>query len=343
MKGGVLHEIVRQCVELDKKALDTYQCLAGAEKDAETRKFWESMAREESGHLACWNYLLDFCRDGGLPQVFENPSLTLRELKEIGARIDKLVAGRGKAGAPDGFLLGFHLEYYLLHPAFEQLFDFLRALPERRFPDEDYDHHLERFLEGMHRFGKVSPELELLGDCIRRLYRENKLLIRQAHVDALTGVLNRRGLLQGVRAAFHMAERGRQSAALIMIDVDDFKRINDEQGHAAGDAALRALVGFIEEHVRASDLVGRYGGDEFVVCLTPVDPGFVAAVAEKLREKIAAQSKKAGAPFTVSIGVAHGNLGRDIDERMQYMLRLADAALLQAKRMGKNQVAVNLA
>ncbi len=339
MSDEVLTEIIELALAIDQKACAAYQRLAEKQRKGELRIFWHRMSEEEASHVAYWNRLLKLARDGGLPQIFDRPFEVRDEFREINEKTEKLLASELSESLPDkGFLLAFHLEFYLLHPAFELLFDYMRNLHEET-PEEDYGEHLERFLDAMRRYGHVTPELELLSETIRRLWRENRELARHAHVDSLTGVLNHRGLLHVVVSLSHMAERTRQGVALLMIGIDHLAAINAEQGYEAGDRALHDVVACIRDNIRASDVIGRYGGDEILVYLTAVDPGFVEAVAEKLRKAV---EKKTPRPITISIGLVHGVLGRDIPDQVQDMIRRASAVLLRAKEAGRNQVLVDL-
>jgi diguanylate cyclase (GGDEF)-like protein len=122
-------------------------------------------------------------------------------------------------------------------------------------------------------------------------------------------------------------ERGEKPFALILLDLDDFKRVNDERGHQEGDGLLRRVAQYLKTHVRQGDLVGRWGGEEFVVLLPATDLLGAERLAERLREGIAALG------VTASFGVAlyQGDL--------QGLFLRADQALYQAKALGKNRVA----
>ena len=163
-------------------------------------------------------------------------------------------------------------------------------------------------------------------------------LRRLADTDPLTGVLNRRAF---EAAAGAMAERARRRSdpfAVCVLDIDDFKALNDRRGHAAGDHALRALVAAARDALREADLVARLGGDEFAVALPGADDERARIVAERLRGAIArARPERNGVAlaFTVSVGVAAAERR---DEPLAALLARADAALYRAKAAGKNRV-----
>ena len=156
--------------------------------------------------------------------------------------------------------------------------------------------------------------------------------------DGLTRVYNRGFLAEWLPRQLRLARRSRKPLSALMVDLDHFKRINDTCGHAAGDQVLVALARCIERQLRASDVVVRYGGEEFTVLLpdTAVAGAFVSA--ERLRAAIAAMTERDGLPaglrITASIGLAAVGPGDDGTQ----LLSRADAALYQAKHGGRNRV-----
>ena len=148
-----------------------------------------------------------------------------------------------------------------------------------------------------------------------------------ARTDALTGVLNHGAMQLRIREEIARARRDGTPLGAVILDLDDFKRVNDTRGHAAGDALLRRVARALQTELRAYDQVARYGGDEFVLLLPGSDEETTAAVAERCRDAIGGQC---------SIGVAAWHEGLDADG----LLEQADRALMLAKRTGKGRVAV---
>ena len=136
----------------------------------------------------------------------------------------------------------------------------------------------------------------------------SKRLAMQTHVDYLTGILNRRGLFDTILPLSYLAKRNNYSIGIMMVDIDHFKIVNDTYGHQAGDRTLRSVAQIMKATVRSSDIVGRYGGEEFLVFLSPVDSDFLFTIAEKIRTEIESESKK-DIPVTTSIGVSYGIIG----------------------------------
>ena len=156
--------------------------------------------------------------------------------------------------------------------------------------------------------------------------------------DDLTGVYNRRHLLVLIEREWARCRRYGLSAALLMVDIDHFKRINDSHGHLAGDLMLREIARTISGTLRHPDLVGRYGGEEFMVFLPHADPLGALDVAERIRERVSRLSlewrgesvRTTASLGVVSLGVQHHSLGALVAD--------ADLALYAAKEAGRNCV-----
>lgn len=181
---------------------------------------------------------------------------------------------------------------------------------------------------------------------------------RMATVDALTGIANRRSLLATLERDVARAKRTREPLALMMVDVDHFKRVNDHFGHPAGDCVLCCVAKVLGERVRAQDLVGRYGGEEFMVLLPDTGLAGAELLAQELCTAIeqtrcaltetqadADQAANAGGVqtlhVTVSIGVFGGRLAAG--DTWDMLIAAADRALYQAKACGRNRVEVTSA
>jgi len=163
-------------------------------------------------------------------------------------------------------------------------------------------------------------------------------LSMEARVDPLTGLLNRRGFDERVAAELSPAARGSRPFALVILDIDHFKLVNDRWGHDVGDRVLCHVGRLLGEHARQGDILARFGGEEFVALLPDATVAAGAALAESLRERIEALdlSEVSGEiPIRVSIGVAGvGPTHLDADA----LLAAADSAMYRAKREGRNRV-----
>jgi diguanylate cyclase (GGDEF)-like protein len=163
----------------------------------------------------------------------------------------------------------------------------------------------------------------------------NRALERIAREDPLTGARNRLAAGERLREEFVRMKRTGQPYAVLLMDVDHFKRINDTFGHGAGDEVLRQLAHMLASSFRESDFLARFGGEEFLAILPATDLPGASASAEKIRAEMSARAIGAAGRVTISIGVA---LARPTDASEEEAVRRADAALYRAKRAGRNAV-----
>jgi len=163
-------------------------------------------------------------------------------------------------------------------------------------------------------------------------------LERAARVDFLTGICNRRAIEDLAQRVIAAARRHGMPLSMMIIDVDHFKRINDDFGHAAGDRALLETVARIRDSMRVEDLVGRFGGEEFVVVMPNTDAGSARIAAERVRSAFAsAPMLIEGSPVTVTVSVGVSLLIAE-DAQFAHLLRRADHAMYAAKAAGRNRV-----
>ncbi|HEY6013023.1 MAG TPA: diguanylate cyclase [Candidatus Limnocylindrales bacterium] len=163
----------------------------------------------------------------------------------------------------------------------------------------------------------------------------------RATIDRLTGVFNRQALLAELFAEVERASRYDRPLSVAFVDIDHFKVVNDTYGHGAGDVVLRGVAQVLSANLRASDLLGRYGGEEFMLILTETAVEEGAVLAEKLRslverERFAIDAEQ-NLSVTISIGIV-GGFGEQL--RMEALVRDADAAMYSAKSLGRNQTYV---
>ena len=172
---------------------------------------------------------------------------------------------------------------------------------------------------------------------LSELQRMNTDLERLATTDALTGLLNRRAADKQLDAEWHRARRSGHASALVLLDIDHFKQVNDQYGHPGGDAALRLLASCIRSVMREVDVAARYGGEEFLVVLPETGREGAFVFAERLRERVAASDiSHYGHTFRcqVSLGVA---VSDKHEASYEQWVRRADQALYRAKQGGRNR------
>jgi diguanylate cyclase (GGDEF)-like protein len=180
-----------------------------------------------------------------------------------------------------------------------------------------------------------SHEIEIFKELARVAMSELELR-RLATTDGLTGVNTRRAFKEDAQKYVSLARRHRSQLSVIALDIDRFKSINDTYGHASGDTVLRAVAKAVQTELRASDLLGRIGGEEFAIILPDADAKAATAVAEKLRHAVLALKFPGSHPpitVTASFGVATLDPGTD---DFDSLLLKADEALYEAKAVGRN-------
>ena len=176
--------------------------------------------------------------------------------------------------------------------------------------------------------------------------RAQRQLLESALRDGLTRAFNRRYFLERLGAEIRFAERHAQPLALLMLDIDHFKQLNDAHGHLIGDDVLRAVVGVLNDTLRAEDVLARYGGEEFAVLVRGVNKDGARVLGERLRKEIGelGLTKEGGEKLavTVSIGISIFPLANPAEVPSEQMgkklIELADAALYRAKNAGRNRV-----
>jgi diguanylate cyclase (GGDEF)-like protein len=174
----------------------------------------------------------------------------------------------------------------------------------------------------------------------RRAFAAEQALMQEARTDSLTRLANRRSAEEHVVAELRRQSRSRRPTALILCDIDHFKRINDDRGHDAGDRTIRAVGERLEGVVRSADRLARWGGEEFLVVLPETTETDAAVLAERMRAAVE-DLTIAGVPgwgVTLSAGVAATVADGPESEAFERLLKAADAALYRAKSAGRNRV-----
>jgi len=177
-----------------------------------------------------------------------------------------------------------------------------------------------------------------IGERIIRLEREVR---RLASTDPLTGILNRGAFMDRLAQEINRCGREHAPLSLIMADIDHFKKVNDIHGHQAGDRVLQGFAGTLRDALRSYDFVGRYGGEEFTICLPHTDDMACREVAERIRKEVEDRSftlpdKGGDIGVTASFGVASRDPGSDED--LDSIIKRADKSLYRAKACGRNAV-----
>ena len=216
--------------------------------------------------------------------------------------------------------------------------DYVVKLPDRIELIARIRHHSRAYLNQVQR----DQAYVALQESQQRLLESNRELQRLTNLDGLTGLSNRRHADDFLAIEWKRAMREQLPLAVLMIDVDDFKRFNDSYGHLAGDEVLRCVSQAVQFCIsRPADLAARFGGEEFVAVLPATAPGGAAVIAERIRSRVEAlnlphRASSCADRITVSVGAASTVPQRGAEPAQ--LIAAADAALYQAKRGGRNRV-----
>ena len=198
---------------------------------------------------------------------------------------------------------------------------------------------LSRGVDGLVLWIEASASLAVVCWMVVRVQsqalRLREALAHLARTDALTGLVNRRGFDEALAREQARRRRGGPPSALLLVDIDHFKRVNDTWGHQAGDETLRLLGGLLGTSFRATDVVGRIGGEEFAVLLAACDADEAAERARSLCERVRTQASGWEHPITVSVGVA---INPELAPTPAELMAAADAALYAAKAAGRDRI-----
>ncbi|MCM0613680.1 GGDEF domain-containing protein [Marinobacter sediminum] len=217
-----------------------------------------------------------------------------------------------------------------LEHAVEKVRDGSFELPRLDKPDNEIGRLADHFEKMSHGLRHSTRELE------NKVAQRTDDLNRLARIDPLTGLKNRRGLDEVLDEEIQRAKRQGTGFGIIWLDIDHFKTVNDQLGHQAGDQILCRVALWLKAGVRPYDHPGRWGGDEFVVLLSPCDQQTLEQIAGRIRQLVEQESGKTGHNVTVSVG---GYLC-SAEDNSNTILRQADRALYQAKNQGRNRVCI---
>lgn len=203
---------------------------------------------------------------------------------------------------------------------------------------------LWEMVNASHEFAKnllvvLSERVRSHNHVIADSYGELRKFERHATTDALTGLSNRHTMDEAFLREMQRCEQDEEPISLIMIDVDNFKKFNDQFGHIAGDRALSAVASVLQHQFRPRDLLVRFGGDEFAVLLPEVNEELAMSIADRVRKAVSGETCDGSdsliqIPIRISMGVAELEPGSDLST----LIRAADAALYRAKHAGRNVV-----
>jgi len=337
-----MRQILELCVEMDQLAAHTYGALAKVNADRELRSLFGQMSAEEVSHVGWWEDLLRAYDEGLMPDIVSDTSALAERMRGLSEELHAMLPVEGVPTDPEGALaLAARIEFYMIDPVFGELIDLTEPgrAEHRRVA---YSNHLEKLVHAIEEHYAPGSLASFLAGILARTWNDNLTLAVYATRDPLTGIHNRRALDTHLPQWSAWSARYGRPLTVLLIDVDYFKGVNDEFGHRFGDYALREIAHAIRSATRSSDLVVRYGGDEFAVIAPETDEGEYALLVKRIMETVRdlelISDDGRAVPVSVSIGgtVAcdpAGSTPRSIDK----LLSTADQGLYAAKQSGRNR------
>ncbi len=337
-----MRSILETCIAMDELTSTAYESMARHAANPELIPVFERLAVEERDHLGWWTGLIEAWDRGLVPDIVNDTEGLERHLKQIHAEIAVLVPDDMAAVTDDMMLdIAARMEFLMTDPVFGELLE-LTEPGGARTHRAAYARHLERIVNAIEMY-YGRPDLgRFLAGVIRRAWRDNLALTTYATRDPLTALHNRRGLMTYLEQWVSWADRYRRPLGLLLVDVDDFKKINDNFGQAVGDLALKAVASALEQAIRGSDFVARYGGDEFAIVAPESDDIEMAALAQRLVDSVAGLAlldwDGTAVPLGISVGGAVLSPANGPGDDMDGFLALANRSLYEAKQDGKARV-----
>jgi diguanylate cyclase (GGDEF)-like protein len=204
-------------------------------------------------------------------------------------------------------------------------------------PIQALDEGMLRFSQGDHSFRVVMDRADEFGHLAKML----NLMASQIECDSLTGLLSRQEFQRRLQGEVGRADRYGQTFSLLMLDLDHFKKVNDQHGHQAGDDVLRAITTRLSKSFRTADCLGRFGGEEFIAILPETDTKGAQTISDRLCELVAIEPVTTSLGVEISVTISIGVATFPVDASTgDALVAAADTALYAAKRMGRNQAVV---
>lgn len=342
-KDKIINDILKTTLSIEQIANAFYFQLAESTCDASMHDFWLKMAGEEQTHILFWEKALKLAEEEKIPQIFDAPEKILNELNVLLSTLTNLFDSITECtiDSKKALLLSFKIEFYNIHIGLAPLFNVIKRISgDKSTPYDHYDKHLAHFTDKYKElFEEENPEISLLGEVIQKLWNDNVKLSINSNTDELTGLLTRRGFSNIILPLINLAKRKLLPVAFIIADIDHFKKINDQFGHPTGDIVLKGIAASIKSCLRDADIVGRYGGEEFIIFCPDIEANSITSILRKIRETVN-EASFAGHNVTISMGGVEcilSSTGKEIKTTLSEIYKEADMLLYEAKNTGRDK------
>lgn len=334
-------EILKLCLKLDLEVFNFYRKLEVCSSEPELRSLWGKTAGVKNQRVIFWGKALPLAEQNLLPGIFEDSNDIKDKLEKLKLKIGELLTNLCDISNNYEILaIAYKLEFHMMNSPLSTMFNLVRTINGANLADGEYENPMMAFVTGLLKRGdKITHAVDFLGDTFQHLLHDNKRLAIESDMDILTGIYNRRGFFNAVNPILHLTYRKKINVVMIIADIDDFKDINFTYGHLGGDEALKYVASVMNSSIRKSDIIGRYGGEEFIIYSDCSDLSSETILAERIRKNVETKTEDAlGFRITVSLGVASGLVGQAVENDIMSLVKKADENLFRAKLAGKNKV-----
>lgn len=335
-----MQEILALCVQLDRAAQLAYARMAETcADDADLATVFRQMSVEEQQHVGWWTDLLHAWDAGLLPELPHTDDVRDR-LAQIAEDIDGVTPASCEGMSVNELLtLAARMEFFMLDPIFNELADLMQP-GSRVDAQKAYSLHVLRIVDAIERRHTEQGLASFLARVLQRAFRDQQQLALLATHDQLTRHYNRRGLMGHLEQWLSWSARYGHPLGIALIDLDHFKAINDSWGHPVGDEALVAVAEKLRAVVRTADIVGRFGGDEFMVIAPETGGEELGLLLQRIVNAVRETTVLSGdSPVALSVSVGGAYTRGGVETSIESLIASADCSLYSAKDAGRDRAA----